>query len=144
MAACSLCSKQPCITPPPQSSSEQNTVATALALQLANLPVSGNISENFQHVMSAVFQQLTDNNSAYYMTLCAIDCYLKEGQIGEDIAKQLAAGVQQKWLSVAVPPSAAPNRAQIPVEAVHTVFLDHMSPGLAPRIHEIRKKLGLE
>jgi hypothetical protein len=125
------CASGPCIVPPAMDTSEQNTVAATIAANLAGAPASGNLSVNFSTIVKTDYDKLNDNDKALYLMLLAVECYLKEGKVGQDIAKQMAKLVQDKW-------GAKEAASRDPRK------LDERSPTLAPRIHEIRKKVGLE
>ena len=131
-ALASCCSHSQCITPPPMETSDQNTIAASIAVQLAGAPASGNLSTTYSDLVKNTYDKLADNDKALYLFLIAIDCYLKDGKVGEQIAKQMAQIVQAKWSS-----------KQPPVTA-RIKPLDQRSPDVAPRIHEILKKVGLE
>ncbi len=92
------CSAQKnCIQPPPMTSIEQDQVAGAVALQLANVPVGGNVSANFSTTLNQTYDKLDEPDKALFLYLTAIECYLKEGKVGEDIANQMAQLVREKY-----------------------------------------------
>lgn len=86
-----------CIQPPPMSSNEQDQIAGAVALQLANVPVGGNVSANFSATLNQTYDKLDEPDKALFMYLTAIECYLKEGKVGEEIAGQMAQLVRDKY-----------------------------------------------
>lgn len=130
----SCCSHQNCITPPPMETSEQNTFAASVAAQLAGAPATGSLSASYSDIVKATYDKLSDasNDKALFLFLTAIDCYLKDGKVGQDIAKQMAQLVQTKWSAKQGPPTA------------RLVPLDKRSPDLAPKIHSVLKQVGLE
>lgn len=133
-ALSSCCSHGTCITPPPMESSEQNTLAASVAAQLAGAPAGGSLSVSYSNIIKDTYDKINDNDKALYLFLVAIECYLKEGQVGQDIAKQMATLVQTKWSA---------KQAAGPVTARSTK-LEQRVPDLAPRIRSIQKKLGIE
>lgn len=103
----SCCSKQSCITPPPMSTSEQDSIAIGIAAQLASIPVGGSLNTTFSTIVKNEYDRLTDNDKTLFLFLSAIDCYLKEGQVGQDIAKTMAQIVKDKYSAkvAATPPT---------------------------------------
>lgn len=136
----SCCSHESCITPPPMATSEQNTVAGSIALSLAGAPASGSLSGSYSSIVKNDYDKLADNDKALFLFLKAIDCYLKDGKVGQDIAKQMAQAVQTKWASKEAPsiPTARLNFKD------HAHKIDARSPDVAPGIHAILKKVGVE
>ena len=132
LAILSCCSHQPCITPPPMTTEEQNNVAASIAAQLAGAPATGSLSVSYSNIVKDSYDKLQDNDKALFLFLLAIDCYLNEGKVGQDIAKNMAQAVQAKWGS-----------KQGPVTA-RRIPLDQRSPDVAPRIHAILKRVGLD
>ncbi len=128
----SCCSHQPCITPPPMTTEEQNNVAASIAAQLAGAPATGSLSASYSNIVKDTYDKLQDNDKALYLFLLAIECYLNEGKVGEDIAKNMAQMVQIKWGSKQGPVTARKEP------------LDKRSPDIAPRIHAILNRVGLE
>ena len=102
----SCCNHQPCIQPPPMSTDEENSVAISLAAQLANIPVGGSLSTTFSNIVKNEYSMLNDNDKTLYLFLTAIQCYLQEGKVGEDIARQMAQIVKDKYDTKAPPPTA--------------------------------------
>ena len=133
-ALASCCSHSTCITPPPMSTEEQNTFAASVAAQLAGAPATGSLSVSYSNIVKDTYDRINDNDKALYLFLVAIECYLKEGQVGQEIAKQMAQSVQNKW---------AAKQAAGSLTA-RSVPLDKRSPDVAPRIHAVLKKVGLE
>lgn len=127
----SCCSRGSCIKPPPMSSEEQNTVAANIAAQLAGAPAGGSLSVSYSNILKETYDKLSDNDKALYLFLVAIDCYLEDGKVGQEIAKQMAQAVQAKWA------------AKQPLTARSTK-LEQRVPELAPRIRSIQKRLGIE
>ncbi len=128
----SCCSHQSCITPPPMSTEEQNTVAASIAAQLAGAPATGSLSVSYSNIVKDTYDKLQDNDKALYLFLLAIECYLNEGQVGQDIAKGMAETVRAKW-----------GTKQGPLTS-RRIPLDKRSPDIAPKIHEILKRVGLD
>lgn len=91
------CFSQPCITPPPMSTMQQRDIALKLAAQFPSVPVGGDVETHFMATSSAAFEQLSDDNAAYFMSLQAIQCYLREGRAGQLIAIRLSRDLQKKW-----------------------------------------------
>jgi hypothetical protein len=127
------CSHGNCITPPPMESTDQTNLAASIAAQLAGAPATGSLSVSYSTIVKDTYDKLADNDKALYLFLVAIECYLKEGQVGQDIAKQMAQSVQTKWAS---------KQNINPAARVKT--LDQRSPDVAPKIHSVLKKVGLE
>lgn len=128
----SCCSHQPCIQPPPMTTSEQTTIAANVAAQLTAVPVGGNLSGSYTNIVNNSYDKLADNDKALFLFLIAIECYLKEGKIGGGIAKQMAQLVRDRWGS---------KERGI---GVTTKEIDRRSPDYAPRIHDMLKKVGIE
>lgn len=128
------CSHQTCITPPPMETSEQSTVAASVAAQLAGAPATGSLSVSYSDIVKNTYDKINDNDKALYLFLVAIECYLKEGQVGQDIAKSMATLVQNKW-------SAKQSAGSL---TARKVPLDQRSPTIAPKIHSVLKQVGLE
>lgn len=130
----SCCSHETCIKPPPMETSDQTTLAASIAAQLAGAPATGSLSASYSEIVKATYDKISDNDKAYYLFLVAIECYLKEGQVGQEIAKQMAQTVQTKFLA---------KQSSGPLTA-RSVPLDKRSPDVAPRIHSVLKKVGIE
>jgi predicted small lipoprotein YifL len=133
-ALASCCNHGPCITPPPMETSDQTTIAASVAAQLAGAPATGSLSATYSSIVKDTFDKLADNDKALYLFLVAIECYIKEGQVGQEIAKGMAQTVQAKWAS---------KQAATSLTA-RSKTLDQRSPGVAPRIHSVLKQVGLE
>ena len=137
----SCCTQHSCITPPPMTTDEQNSIAVGLAAQLANIPVGGSLSTNFSTIVKNEYDRLTDNDKTLYLFLSAIDCYLKEGQVGQDIAKSMAQMVNTKWSAketVGVPPTARIDQKALLKK------IDTRTPDYAPKIHALLQQFGQE
>jgi hypothetical protein len=105
----SCCSTaEPCITPPPMQSDRDNEIGLGISVQLAQVPVGGSLSANFKNILNTKYDLLDENDKALYLFLKAIDCYLKDGKVGEAIATDMAAAVRAKYLVKAgtAPPTA--------------------------------------
>lgn len=125
----SCCSRGPCIKPPPMESSEQNTVAANIAAQLAGAPAGGSLSISYSNIIKESYDKLSDNDKALFLFLTALQCYLHEGQVGAEIARTLAEGVRQKWLTK---DNAIPTARKI------------IRPELTAKINAIYKELGVK
>jgi hypothetical protein len=136
LLAVSCCSHEPCIVPPPMETNEQNSIAVGIAAQLASLPVGGSLSTTFSNTVHNTYDKLADNDKSLYLFLLAIECYLKEGRVGQDIARQMAQMVQTKWT----------EKETVGTKDLRPTLsrVDSRSPKLAPRIHSVMKKVGLE
>lgn len=88
---------RPCITPPPMATSDQNSMAASVSAQLAALPVGGSFSGSYSNIVTNSYDKLGDNDKSLYLFLLAIDCFLDDGKIGQDIAKQMAKLIMAKW-----------------------------------------------
>jgi len=142
LAILSSCCHQPCITPPPMATSDQDTIAASIAAQLTAVPVGGSISGSYATVVTNTYDKLTDNDKALYLFLIAIQCYLNDGKVGADIAKSMAAMVQAKWAAKDTPGTQAPTSRSSMTASIAKI--DARSPAVAPKIHEILKRVGLE
>ena len=138
LAACCGTS-EPCIVPPPMETNEQHQIAVGIAATLSSLPVGGNLSTNFQHTVHNNYDKLADNDKSLYLFLIAIDCYLKEGEVGQDIAKQMVQIVREKWSKKEI--AANPNERDLRPDLKK---IDKRTPAVAGRIHQIMKKLEQE
>jgi hypothetical protein len=115
LAAC--CTPEPCITPPPMSSAHDNEVAIGISAQLSGIPVGGSLSTSFKNIVNTQYDQLDENDKALFLFLRAIDCYLKDGKAGEDVAQVMAQLVKDKYSAKA---AAAPVGARIlPLSRTH-------------------------
>lgn len=136
MACCTV--DRPCIQPPPISDDQQHSIALGVSASLISAPISGSLTTNFTNVVNTKYDTLVDNDKALFLFLTAIECYLKEGEAGQEIAKSMATLVQNKWAAREAPPT-----ARVSIPALLTK-VDTRTPDLAPRIHSILKKVGLE
>lgn len=102
----------PCVVPPPTLAASSHEIALDLSVKFMSLPVSPTMSTDFKNASSEAFDKLSDDNAAYYMSLQAIDCYLREGKVGQAVALQMAADVQARWLQKPHPidPVATPDQ----------------------------------
>ena len=125
------CTPAPCITPPPMSTTEQDTFAASVAAQLQQLQAGGSLSASYTKIVQDTYDKLADNDKALYLFLLAIDCYLKDGKAGRDVAREMADVVKARW------------SAREPA-AARTLSIDRRSPDVAPKIHEIMRRVGLE
>src|SRR5438552_2149118 len=91
----------PCITAPPghMLSQNDNTIAASLTTDLQKLGVKAgaDLKAEFQSKVDADFDKLSDANVSLFLFLQAIDCYMKNGKIGESIAKDMVAIVRARW-----------------------------------------------
>ena len=125
------CAHPPCITPPPMATSEQDQVAASVAAQLQQLPVGGNLSASYSQIVQTTYDKLADNDKSLYLFLLAIDCYLKDGKVGREIAQQMAQIVQARW-------------AARETSAKDLGTLDRRSPDIAPKVHAILSRIVLK
>lgn len=137
----SCCTQHSCITPPPMTTDEQNSIAVGLAAQLASVPVGGSLSTTFSTIVKNEYDRLTDNDKTLFLFLQAIDCYLKDGKVGQDIAKSMAKMVNDKWSSKET--VAAPPTARIDLPALRKK-IDTRTPAYATQIHSLLQKFGQE
>jgi hypothetical protein len=79
------------------ATSDQNSMAASVSAQLAALPVGGSFSGSYSNIVTNSYDKLGDNDKSLYLFLLAIDCFLDDGKIGQDIAKQMAKLIMAKW-----------------------------------------------
>jgi hypothetical protein len=141
LLAVSCCAHGPCIVPPAMETTEQHNIAVGIAATLAQLPAGGSLNTSFSSTVHTTYDKLADRDKSLYLFLIAIECYLKEGEVGQVVAGQMAQLVREEWASKE--PSTEPPGTR-DLRKVSTKNIDKRNPIVAPRIHEILKKLGQE
>jgi hypothetical protein len=68
-----------CLEPALQKQTSQKKYAAKIAGKLESLDVSGELSAEYNNVVTKEFAKLNDENAALHLFLSAIDCYLKKG-----------------------------------------------------------------
>jgi hypothetical protein len=100
VVACSKASL-PCIAPPPAkllSDRETPFLANITAdLQKIGLQDGPDVKDRFASRLQGEFDTLSDPNASLFLFLEAIDCYLKNGKVGEDVARSMAGLVMTRW-----------------------------------------------
>lgn len=86
-----------CIQPPASSVVGEDKVAVEVAAKLAELPIDASLKTEFSKLLKAEFGALSDRNASLLLFLRAIECYLKLGIVGEEIARDLAKMVREEW-----------------------------------------------
>jgi len=79
------------------STSQQDSIAAGIALELAGAPASGNLKGSYSSIVNESYDKLADNDKALFLFLRAIECYLDDGEAGQIIAQQMAKVVTSRW-----------------------------------------------
>jgi hypothetical protein len=101
-AACAARPPIPCIAPPCVGSykyqtDEKSALDVSAKLQKIALDAGVKLQDEFKTVLEENFDKMSDSNVALYLFLNAIDCYLKSGKVGQDVAKMMAGTVHTRW-----------------------------------------------
>lgn len=97
------CTSLNCITPPPGMQEEKRKVAAEIAGKLTKIGAAeneGKLKADYEGFLKTEFATLSDRNTSLYLFLSAIDCYLKHGKVGHEIAREMAATVRKQWASL--------------------------------------------
>lgn len=133
------CNGESCIKPPPLKSEADRKAAVTLAAELEKLNVDAKIQTDFGKVVNTAFDKLSEDNMTLYLLLSSIECYLKHGKIGQEVAKEMAQLVRTRWAAKAGLMGAADNRLT-PRER----DLIGQSGDMAPKILEQFNRIGIQ
>jgi hypothetical protein len=92
------CRSEPkCIQPPPLFEDRDRGTLLDIASQFEKIPGGGSLALDFRDTTQTCFAELSEANTALYLSLQAIDCYLERGAIGQRAAEELAQVVRREW-----------------------------------------------
>ncbi|MEM7309572.1 MAG: hypothetical protein AAF682_23050 [Planctomycetota bacterium] len=94
---CASVSEVGCVIPPPIVAESDRETAFEIAAALEALPRGGELAASFQDAILIHFDRLSDPNACLFLFLKAIECYLDAGDVGRDIALELAGHVRVAW-----------------------------------------------
>ena len=86
-----------CITAPATSSEHDRSIMLKAEAELEQVPVSGNVQTGFKDIVKRQFDTISNEDKALFLFLTAIDCYLQRGVVGEEVARQMAQLVRERW-----------------------------------------------
>lgn len=86
-----------CIEQPLTHSEQTKKAIVDVSAKLEKLPAQGDVKTNFEQSVKTDFATLNDDNTALLLYLNAIDCYLRHGKIGGEVAKELVEIVRKWW-----------------------------------------------
>lgn len=86
-----------CIQPPVFEVDDQGRIASEVTAKLAEIQLDVSASSKFESLLKANFTKLSDRNASLLLFLRAIECYMQSGQVGEEIAREMAAMVREEW-----------------------------------------------
>lgn len=86
-----------CIQPPAEYVKGEDKVANEITAKLAKLDVEATAKSEFGSTLQANFSKLSDRNVSLLLFLRAIDCYLEQGVVGEELARDFARMVREEW-----------------------------------------------
>lgn len=87
-----------CIQPPATAVTGEDAIIGKIAVDLVEkVVVDGSAEANFKSIVKADFSKLSDRNISLLLFLRAISCYLDQGLVGEEIARQMAQFVREEW-----------------------------------------------
>jgi hypothetical protein len=93
------CKTDQCIIPALERQKVTDKKSIDVAAKLEHLPASGNVKTEFEKNVDQNFSTLPSEDTALFLFLTAIDCYLRRGEVGQEIARVLAQGVREKYLA---------------------------------------------
>ena len=99
-ATLGCCRNDHCVEPPLLKQESDKSVAIDIAAKLDKLPLTADLKTEFKDTLNQEFNKLSDKNASLLMFLQAIDCYLKAGKAGEDLARQLFTLVRDWWAAI--------------------------------------------